>query len=61
MVPTKDNDEAKEVAAKLREEDIFLVPLGKGLRVAICAIPEEKIVGMAQKIKKAMDFVTQNV
>jgi len=55
MVPTKNNEEAQAVAAVLREEDIFLVPLGKGLRVAICAIPEEKIIGMATKIKEAMD------
>ena len=52
---------APEVAAELRKEDIFLVPLGEGesagLRVAICAIPEEKISGMAQKIKAAMERV----
>lgn len=57
-VPT---EKAEDIAAELRNKDIFLVPLGKGanagLRVAICAIPEEKIFGMAKKIKEAMDIV----
>ncbi len=44
------------VAAKLTEENLFLVPLKKGLRVAICAIPSANIEGMATKIKKAMDL-----
>ena len=44
-VPTKDVQEAQEIAAIMREDDIFVVPLGAGLRVAICAIPEEKITG----------------
>ena len=52
---------APEVAAELRKEDIFLIPLGEGasagLRVAICAIPEEKISGLARKIKAAMERV----
>ena len=52
---------AEEVAAKLREQDLFVVPLGDGanagLRVALCAIPEEKITGVPQKIKTALDAV----
>lgn len=52
-VPTKDVQEAQEIAAIMREDDIFVVPLGAGLRVAICAIPEEKITGMAAKFKEA--------
>ena len=59
MVPAQDHEQAKAVAAVLREEDIFIVPLGKGLRVAICAIPEEKITGMAAKIKKAFQKIEQ--
>ena len=38
-----------------------MIPLGDGanagLRVALCALPEEKISGMAAKIKAAMDVV----
>lgn len=52
---------AEEVAAELRKSDIFMVPLGDGanagIRVALCALPEEKIVGMAAKIKEALDAV----
>ena len=52
---------AEELAAELRKDDIFMVPLGDGanagLRVALCALPEEKITGMAAKIKAAMDVV----
>ncbi|NLW23700.1 MAG: aminotransferase class I/II-fold pyridoxal phosphate-dependent enzyme [Clostridia bacterium] len=46
---------AKEIALKLQEENLFIVPLKRGLRIAICAIPAEKIKGMATKIKKAKD------
>ena len=52
---------AEEVAAELRKSDIFMVPLGEGanagIRVALCALPEEKIVGVAAKIKEALDAV----
>ncbi len=52
---------AEEVAAELRKSDIFMVPLGDGsnagIRVALCALPEEKIHGIAAKIKEAMDIV----
>lgn len=54
-VPTKDEQEAADIAAIMRESDIFVVPLGAGLRVAICAIPEEQIAGMATKFKEAFD------
>ena len=57
-VPT---EKAEEVAAELRKSDLFVVPLGEGanagLRIALCAIPEEKITGIPQKIKNALDIV----
>lgn len=57
-VPTP---KAEEVAAELRKSDLFVVPLGDGdnagLRVALCAIPEEKITGIPQKIKAALEAV----
>ncbi len=59
-VPT---EQAEEVAAELRKSDLFIVPLGDGanagLRVALCAIPEEKITGIAKKIKEALDIVSK--
>ena len=52
---------AEELAAELRKQDIFMIPLGDGanagLRVALCALPEGKISGMAAKIKAAMDVI----
>ena len=48
---------AEEVALKLQDNNIFVVPIGRGLRIAICAIPEEKIVGMATKIKEAKNML----
>lgn len=40
---------------KLHEDNIFAVPLAKGMRVAVCAIPTRKVYGMAAKIKAAID------
>jgi len=57
-VPTP---KAEEVAAVLRDHDLFVVPLGEGanagLRVALCAIPEEKIHGIPKLMKEALDAV----
>ena len=51
-VPTT---KADEVALKLQEDNIFIVAMARGVRIAVCAIPAEKIQGMATKIKEAMD------
>ena len=51
-IPT-DNSDA--VCDKLHEDNIFAVPLARGVRVAVCAVPLNKIKGMASKIKKAID------
>ncbi|MDK2823026.1 MAG: aromatic-amino-acid transaminase [Clostridia bacterium] len=53
-VPTTKSD---EIAFKLQDDNIFIVPLARGLRIAICAIPSEKIAGMATKIKEAKDLL----
>jgi aromatic-amino-acid transaminase len=45
------------VVEKLNAENIFAVALGKGIRIAVCAVPTEKIKGMAGKIKIAIDAV----
>lgn len=36
------NDNPKEAAEKLKKENIFAVPMAKGLRFAVCSVPEEK-------------------
>ena len=46
-----------EVAKVLNEDNLYLVPLKRGLRVAICAIASDAITGMAAKVKAAVDKV----
>lgn len=53
-VPT---DQPDAVVAKLNDDNVFAVALGKGIRVAVCAVPTAKIYGMAGKMKKAMEAV----
>ena len=43
------------VCEKLNAENIFAVALAKGIRIAVCAVPTQKIHGMAGKLKQAMD------
>ncbi len=45
------------VVEKLNAQNIFAVALGKGVRVAVCAVPTEKIKGMAGKMKIALEAV----
>lgn len=53
-IPAKD---PAAVCDKLHDDLIFAVPLKKGVRVAVCAVPAAKMYGMAQKIKNAWDAV----
>lgn len=48
---------AKEVCERLHEDNIFLVPLKAGIRIAVCAVPKRKMKGMAKKIYEAMQAV----
>lgn len=50
-------DNAKAVGDKLMDENLFLVPLQKGLRFAVCAVSEEKCKKAPQIIKRAMDMI----
>lgn len=43
------------VCEKLHDDLIFAVPLKLGVRVAVCSMPTEKISGVAEKIKNAID------
>jgi len=45
----------KAVCEKLHDDLIFAVPLKLGVRVAACSMPSEKIHGVAEKIKSAID------
>jgi aromatic-amino-acid transaminase len=52
-----ENPEA--VCEKLHEDNIFAVPLAKGIRIAVCAVSSTKITGMAAKIAKAILSVSK--
>ncbi|SDF81706.1 aminotransferase class I/II-fold pyridoxal phosphate-dependent enzyme [Sporolituus thermophilus] len=45
------------VCEKLHEDKVFAVPLAKGVRIAVCAVPLKKITGLAAKVAKAMAAV----
>jgi aromatic-amino-acid transaminase len=45
------------VCNKLHDDLIFAVPLGKGIRIAVCAVPSRKIKGMAAKVAAALAAV----
>ena len=47
------------VCNKLHEDNIFAVPLGKGVRIAVCAVPTKKMAGMAGKVAAAMAAVNK--
>ncbi|MDR7868170.1 MAG: aminotransferase class I/II-fold pyridoxal phosphate-dependent enzyme [Sporomusaceae bacterium] len=42
------------VCTRLHADNIFAVPLAKGVRIAVCALPSGKIKGMPTKIARAM-------
>lgn len=45
------------VCEELKKDLVFAVPLAKGVRIAVCAVPEEQMPGLAAKVKKAFDAV----
>ncbi|MEG0924690.1 MAG: aminotransferase class I/II-fold pyridoxal phosphate-dependent enzyme [Anaerovoracaceae bacterium] len=47
-------DNPDEISAKLEKQGLFLVPLGKGIRVSIASISEEKCRLLPKKILEAM-------
>lgn len=46
---------AVDICNKLNESNIFVVPLAAGVRVAVCAVPLNKIKGLASKIQEAIE------
>jgi len=53
-IPTENPD---AVCTKLHDDNIFAVPLAKGIRIAVCALTTTKITGVAAKIAKAIQEV----
>ncbi len=52
-------NKAEAVCLELKKEHIFLVPLAKGVRISICAVPTPKVAGLAAKVKRAVDLVNK--
>lgn len=52
-------DDPEAICNKLHEDNIFAVPLAKGIRIAVCAVTSAKITGMASKIARAMQTVSK--
>jgi len=50
-VPAENPD---AVCDKLHDDYIYAVPLGKGIRIAVCAVPQAKMLGMAGKVAAAL-------
>ena len=50
-IPSRQPD---AICDKLNEQNIFLVPLEKGVRIAVCSIPSAKMPGLASAIKEVM-------
>lgn len=50
-VPAENPD---AVCDKLHDDYLYAVPLGKGVRIAVCAVPQAKMLGMAGKVAAAI-------
>jgi aromatic-amino-acid transaminase len=50
-VPVKNPD---AVCAVLAKDYVFAVPLAKGIRIAVCAVPKVKMAGLAGKVAQAI-------
>ena len=50
-------DKNSAIVDRLIDENLFLIPLQKGLRFAVCAVSEEKCKISPSMIKKAMDEI----
>lgn len=55
-VPSPDSAAA---CNEMHKENVFLVPLKAGIRIAACAVPCSKMQGMAGKLKQAMENIGQ--
>ncbi|MBP2640924.1 MAG: tyrB [Firmicutes bacterium] len=54
---TVPSDRPEEICNKLHDANVFLVPLDKGVRMAVCAMPTNKFPGLAKTIKEAIQAV----
>ena len=55
-------EDPKAVSEELTKDNVFVVPLKKGLRFAVCAVSEEKCAAAPSIIKNALEYVrSQNL
>lgn len=47
------------VSERLREKQIFLIAMNKGVRIGVCSIPRKQISGLAYEIKSAAQSVSE--
>jgi aspartate aminotransferase/aromatic-amino-acid transaminase len=48
------NDRKSELNQRLADNNIFLVEVAHGLRVALCSVPKDKLVGLAARIQSLL-------
>ena len=53
------SDDPKAVVEDLKKEQVFLIPVSRGVRIAVCSIPKRQIKGLAQRVYDAMKRVGQ--
>jgi aromatic-amino-acid transaminase len=46
---------SQEICDILQKDNIFMVPLAKGIRLAVCSVSKKKMTGLAAKLKAAID------
>ena len=52
-------NEPAVVTEELKKEHVYLIPVSKGVRAAVCSIPKYQIKGLAKRIYDAMKRVGQ--
>ncbi len=52
-----DNDTRDKFHQALLDENIFTVKVNKGIRVAVCSLPVEKVKGLAPRMKAILDTI----
>ena len=53
------SDAPAKVTEELMKEHVYLIPVSRGIRVAVCSVPKRQITGLAQRIYDAMKRVGQ--
>ncbi len=53
-IKEEDNEEKEKLNKKFQENNIFMVEVDYGLRVAICSVPKRKLKGLAKRLKELM-------